>query len=647
MKRIIATLAMLCVCISMSSIVSALANEDNADLKIFTISNGEIFSETSPSSTFHFIINYDNSLEMTIAIEPENPNSTIIFGQVTDNSGQFYENPLQEWEHTFEIDWSAEGIRLLVKVISENGENEKIYSFVVKSSQASDFSLISLGGDTTFMNIDNHNMRIHGSYIIPDENIINAAQGLVGDDDFVQYAYASPRDKTTILEIEYDKSSVLETLCILVKPNASGDGGASSMWGKNYRMYHIDNGATEQIPVRLESNKNVSFTTNKFGAFAIVYDSKAHTASFYDDWGGEYNEHGEYEYYKNVFYSIDNLAPNDLVPAPPTNPIKHGYTFLGWYTVNHTGQGKPWTLETTARERLDFYAYWEENPSRSSSSSPASSTTINTPTASTKSGTVKKGSLITLTSDYPSGGKIYYTTNGATPTINSSIYTDPILINEDTTIKYMVVVNGFSSNVVTEKYIVENNKQVGFKDNSNTTKYIKGYNDNTFKPDQSITRYEVIEALANLIDLPTSQSTSKFSDLTDNQNMLVNPFYENEIIQGYDDSTFKGDKGLTRAEFVTLLSNIIKPIKNNDISPFADIKKHWAESVIHQFYSLKYIDGYEDGTFKPDKEMTRAEFVAVMNRIILTKQSQTENIYTDLNSEHWAFDYIISACIVN
>ena len=72
---------------------------------------------------------------------------------------------------------------------------------------------------------------------------------------------------------------------------------------------------------------------------------------------------------------------------------------------------------------------------------------------------------------------------------------------------------------------------------------------------------------------------------------------------------------------------------------FNDIKGHWAEETIKEFKYKKFIDGYEDNTFKPNNSMTRAEFVKVVNKVFGYTQKGEEQ-FTDVNKDDWFYDDI-------
>ena len=266
------------------------------------------------------------------------------------------------------------------------------------------------------------------------------------------------------------------------------------------------------------------------------------------------------------------------------------------------------------------------------------------PTASVQSGEVKKGTAITLSSP-TEGANIYYTLDGTNPTINSMLYTAPIIIDKDTNIKFIALKSGISSSqIVSLNYTVSAkvaiNTDFAIKENASTIKYMSGYSDNTFKPDQAITRYEMLEALNNLLDF-SKNGSHNLTDVTADYDKLVPLFTGAGIIEGYDDNTFKGTDGLTRAEFVKILSVILNlEIKESSENKFTDISTHWAKDYINSFEELNYLKGYDDGTFKPDNKLTRAEFTTIINRIINSSSELSNDTFTDLSPDHWAYDEI-------
>lgn len=123
------------------------------------------------------------------------------------------------------------------------------------------------------------------------------------------------------------------------------------------------------------------------------------------------------------------------------------------------------------------------------------------------------------------------------------------------------------------------------------------------------------------------------------------------LVTGYPNNTFQPEKGITRAELVTLLVRSLGiPQHTLDVfgttEVFTDVKtSHWAAKFIAYGSAVKYIMGYPDGTFKPNKVLSRAEGVTLLARYAgLTEEAKTGAApFPDLKPEFWANKYIAPA----
>ena len=91
------------------------------------------------------------------------------------------------------------------------------------------------------------------------------------------------------------------------------------------------------------------------------------------------------------------------------------------------------------------------------------------------------------------------------------------------------------------------------------------------------------------------------------------------MLKGYPDGTFKPNAPITRAELAVVLTRLSVLVQlSADVSPktFSDVKGHWAESEIKTAADNGWIAGYDDGTFRPDNSITRAETVTMVNRML-------------------------------
>ena len=130
-----------------------------------------------------------------------------------------------------------------------------------------------------------------------------------------------------------------------------------------------------------------------------------------------------------------------------------------------------------------------------------------------------------------------------------------------------------------------------------------------------------------------------------------------DIIKGYSDGTFRPDDAVTRAEFVTMAVryyDLFNDVKKSDYTVnYKDLtKSYWAYSDIAYAKHIGWLNGYADGTFKGDNNITRAEVVTVTNHATnrtpdedyINKNVSTLNKFTDLkNNSHWAYYDIMEA----
>ena len=175
------------------------------------------------------------------------------------------------------------------------------------------------------------------------------------------------------------------------------------------------------------------------------------------------------------------------------------------------------------------------------------------------------------------------------------------------------------------------------------TGYINGYPDGTFRPGKSMTRAEAASILAKLQRLPlTDSSKPAFSDADGWYNAVINAVVKAGYMKGYPDGSFKPDKPITRAEFATMLSHFMSA--KTASNPFTDTNGNWAQEAIDKAYAQGIIKGYEDNTFRPAADVSRAEAVAMVNRTFnIKKAGDVKNPFTDISPSHWAYDDILAA----
>jgi len=155
-------------------------------------------------------------------------------------------------------------------------------------------------------------------------------------------------------------------------------------------------------------------------------------------------------------------------------------------------------------------------------------------------------------------------------------------------------------------------------------RYIIGYPEGDIKPENNITRAEAVTAFYRLLSeemryMPASD-WKQFSDveLGSWYYMPVSIMIVEEIILGYDDGTFRPDANISRAELAAIASRFAALMGHGGggASSFSDVTGHWAEADIIRLADFGWSVGYNDGTFRPDQPITRAEFMAIVNRML-------------------------------
>ncbi len=164
------------------------------------------------------------------------------------------------------------------------------------------------------------------------------------------------------------------------------------------------------------------------------------------------------------------------------------------------------------------------------------------------------------------------------------------------------------------------NKEIHFN-------YVIGYTDGTIRPNNDISRAEVATIFFRLLtDEAREQYTTTAGNFTDVKagmwcNRAIATLTNMGIIKGYTDGSFRPNADITRAELATIIARFAKLDVNT--KTFSDINGHWAQKSIELAAGNGWINGYEDGTFRPNNNITRAETFAMINRVL---DRQTESV---------------------
>lgn len=185
--------------------------------------------------------------------------------------------------------------------------------------------------------------------------------------------------------------------------------------------------------------------------------------------------------------------------------------------------------------------------------------------------------------------------------------------------------------------------------------FLSGYANGTFKPDRNMTRAEVTTMFARLLTekMAADQTYSNtFSDVAKSHwaANYIGYMQQFGIITGYADGSFRPDASVTRAEFAAIASRFEKLTEGN--KSFSDVpSSHWAAKYINFAATRGWVNGYADGTFRPNNSITRAEVAAVTCRLLERNADQSYirshlselRAFTDVSESHWAYWYTMEA----
>ena len=117
------------------------------------------------------------------------------------------------------------------------------------------------------------------------------------------------------------------------------------------------------------------------------------------------------------------------------------------------------------------------------------------------------------------------------------------------------------------------------------------------------------------------------------------------FINGFPDGTFRPNENVTRAQFVQMLYNatILKPQAPQNTFPDVS-EQSWYNAAVNFLAASGYISGYPDGTFRPQSDITRAEItVILMKKIGAAPTTGTFQTFSDIDDTHWAYGYTLTA----
>ena len=367
--------------------------------------------------------------------------------------------------------------------------------------------------------------------------------------------------------------------------------------------------------------------------FYCWYDKKNETQKFasgtkivIDPNGGKFLYKGSYTTDETTFY----LTSDDKIE----NAKRTGYTFYGWKatedtrtkTVTFTAQ---WTKDYPYYNTYSIYYYDYDDCKSEYANFPYGTSVVIDPNGGTAklSGTsfsTKQSFNIyrdyTLTDASRSG----YTFYGWDLTKSGSTYYFTAMWSRyKSDVPYML--NG------TDHYA-----------------YIKGYPNGSFKPTDTITRAEAATIFYRLLTDSTRKAYAttynSFKDVpaTAWYNTAVSTMAKLGIVNGGADGYFRPNDPITRAEIAAMIARCDGAYYTGTSTVFSDTYGHWAAGYIDRAYELGWINGYGT-TYAPDRYISRAETVAVLNRVLNRAPQYTSDLtrnyttFSDVATSAWYY----------
>lgn len=414
------------------------------------------------------------------------------------------------------------------------------------------------------------------------------------------------------------------------------------------KIYGTVKGYIETVDLQGDSDINVradfvAKEDNKEKIFATIYSKtsstgglgggstttkKNATVTFYD---GAQEHLKETVDITNGAYTFD--VSSVAVPEAEANKV-----FTGWY------EDKECTVKASDKESItkntDFYAGWLDTKYGITYKIDGVKAPVNTGTTGSividgdDVVVTEEGTIVKLSQIKAEGVVILGWYLDPEHTIKAD---DEVTITEDTT--FYAVTKEIDVPVDLEK--------------DDHFAYIIGYPEGDVRPENSITREEVATIFFRLLTEETRTAnftkTNAFADVEDSRwsNNAISTMAKLGIITGYEDGTFKPANAITRAEFATIAARFEEEVAVGT-EDFTDIAGHWAESYIKEAAALQWINGYEDGSFRPGNNITRAEVMTIVNRMLQRKVSsdyilETATFWTDNPKSAWYYEDVMEA----
>ena len=190
-------------------------------------------------------------------------------------------------------------------------------------------------------------------------------------------------------------------------------------------------------------------------------------------------------------------------------------------------------------------------------------------------------------------------------------------------------------------------------DTKNHIQYLSGYGEGKFGPEDNMTRAQAAQMFYNLLLDKDVAITVSFSDVPENAwyAEAVNTLASLGIVDGVGGGLYAPERAITRAEF-TVIAMRFAHLDTSGENIFSDVSRSdWFYDQVVGSVKYGWIDGYADGTFRPNNTITRAEVTTIVNRMLgrsADREYVDANIvsltqFNDISRAHWAYYEVMEA----
>ena len=427
------------------------------------------------------------------------------------------------------------------------------------------------------------------------------------------------------------------TLNYTVNGSSSGAAIVDQDW--EYTIDNVPYGAAVVITPRSVTGYSVlpvtiDSVTDTVIDITITYNVKSYTLSFCD--GTTTTEPQNYNYGQSI------ILPENMF-TPPAN-----MEFKEW-NERSNGRGddyQPGGVYVMGASDITLYAVWQyvtpvKPPSGGGGGGGGSSTPAEQPKP------VRPTLTIVGMDEYDAViyQDITEVEEGTQRTVKAPQVRGYHLVDEES--KKITIRTG--DNKVTFKFAIDRAVTLNKQDH---IKYIDGYSDGEMKPERGVTRAEVAVILFRLAvgEDKNTPIPNAFRDISDGAwyAQEVNYLAKNGIILGYENGEFRPDAIISRAEFTAIAARLEK-LEQSSLDLFKDVStSYWAYSYINSAALKGWVTGFPDGTFRPGDGITRAQIIAIVNRMLERKIHAVDipanaKGFKDVPKDYWGYADIMEA----